>query len=240
MKDYFIGIDGCRGGWVAAILEDDLKLIFSQTLEELREEIISSSITLIDMPMGLKSQGVGERICDIEARKFLKKRKMSIFPVPCRQAVYSSSYIEANETNRRILGKGLSKQSYNLFSKIMEIDTLLSQDKTILKSIHEGHPEISFARIGGGEMLHNKKTVEGFQERLAVIEEFLPVAGAAVETFMKRYKRSIVAKDDILDAIALALAAKLSFSNGYLLIPEDSPVDSLGIPMRIFIPLSGR
>ncbi len=120
MKKY-AGIDGCRGGWVAAVLGDRLELIFSETLEEMRELVTSSTLTLIDMPMGLKSEGEGERVYDVEARKFLKRRKMSIFPVPCRQAVYSESYSNANEINRKILGKGLSKQSYNLFSKIREV-----------------------------------------------------------------------------------------------------------------------
>lgn len=239
MTACFIGIDGCPGGWVAAVLKDRLELVFFETLEEMREEIGHSTLTLIDMPMGLKSQGEGERRCDIEARKFLKRRKMSIFPVPCRQAVYSGSYIEANEVNRRVLGKGLSKQSYNLFPKIIEVDKLISRDRDILRRIAEGHPEISFARIKGEEMAHNKRSEEGFRERLRVIEDLLPGTTSSVESFLSRYRRSVVARDDILDAIILALAAKVSQREGHLIVPEEAPVDSHGIPMKIFIPLSG-
>ena len=239
MNKHFIGIDGCPGGWVAAIIGDRLKLIFSETLEELREEITASALTLIDMPMGLKSQGESERRCDVEARKFLKKRKMSIFPVPCRQAVYSSSYAEANQVNRGVQGKGLSKQSYNLFPKIREVDKFISRDIDILNRIIEGHPEISFARIDGGEMSHNKRTQEGFQDRMVVIENLLPGAASSVENFLNRYKRTVVARDDILDATILALAAMLSQKAGHLIVPEEIHVDSQGIPMKIFIPPLG-
>ncbi|GLI57413.1 hypothetical protein PM10SUCC1_29270 [Propionigenium maris DSM 9537] len=238
MKEY-IGIDDCRGGWVAAVLGDRLELIFSETLEEMRDLVASSTLTLIDMPMGLKSEGDGERVCDVEARKFLKRRKMSIFPVPCRQAVYSENYREANKVNREILGKGLSKQSYNLFPKIREVDNFITKDSEILENIIEGHPEISFARLRGEEMKHNKRSIEGFQERMEVIEKFFPGADSTVEIFMEKYKRSVVARDDILDAIILAIAAS-SHREGYLTVPEIPSVDSHGIPMRIFIPRIGR
>lgn len=238
MKKY-IGIDGCRRGWVAAVLGDRLELIFSETLEEVRGLVVSSTLTLIDMPMGLKSEGQGERVCDVEARKFLKRRKMSIFPVPCRQAVYTDSYRKANEVNREVLGKGLSKQSYNLFPKIREVDSFITKDSEILKRIIEGHPEISFGRTSGMEMEHNKRSLEGFQERLEAIEKFLPGAAFTVESFMKKHRRSVVAKDDILDAIILAIAASTQ-GEGYLTVPEVPPLDSHGIPMRIFIPRTGR
>lgn len=238
MKTY-VGIDGCRGGWVAALLKEKLELIFSETLEELREVVASSDLTLIDMPMGLKSEGEGERVCDVEARKFLKRRKMSIFPVPCRQAVYSKSYSEANEINKKILGKGLSKQSYNLFPKIREVDTFITKDSEVLENILEGHPEISFARLGGGEMEYNKRSLEGFQERMEVLQSFLPGVDSTVEELMVKYKRSVIARDDILDAIILAIAASTQ-EEGYIIVPEVPPVDSQDIPMRIFIPESGR
>ncbi len=238
MKKY-VGIDGCRGGWVAAVLGDRLELIFSESLEEIRELVTSSSLTLIDMPMGLKSEGEGERVCDVEARKFLNRRKMSIFPVPCRQAVYSESYSNANEINRKILGKGLSKQSYNLFSKIREVDRFITRDRDILENIIEGHPEISFGRVAGEEMGYNKRSQEGFQERMEVLKKFLPGVVATVETFMGKYKRSLIARDDILDAIILALAAS-THGKGYLTVPDIPPLDSQEIPMRIFIPGSGR
>ncbi len=239
MERYYAGIDGCRGGWVAALLKDRLELIFSETLEGLRELVASSALTLIDMPMGLKSEGEGERRCDVEARRFLKRRKMSIFPVPCRQAVYSESYKGANEINREILGKGLSKQSYNLFPKIREVDRFITRDMKILENIIEGHPEISFARIGGGEMEFNKRSQEGFQERMEAIQKLLPGAPSIVEEFMKKHRRSLVARDDILDAVILALAASTE-SQDYLIVPDMPPADSHGIPMKILIPGTGR
>lgn len=236
--DYFLGIDGCRGGWVAAALDTALTLFFFSTLEEAREKIKNSEFTLIDMPMGLKSVGKEERRCDVEARKFLKKKKMSIFPMASRQAVYTHSYEEANIVNREILGKGLSKQSYNLFPKIREVDFFIEKNPLILNSICEGHPELSFARLSGSEMVYSKKTQEGYDERLTLIKRYIPHAEEAISHFRSLYRTTTLVKDDILDAVILALAATSKTYNNYKIVPSEEEVDMRGISMKIFIPFS--
>jgi len=236
--DYFLGIDGCRGGWVVAALDAALSLFFFLTLEEAREKIKDSEFTLIDMPMGLKSEGKGERKCDVEARKFLKKRKMSIFPMASRQAVYSSNYEEANKVNREILGKGLSKQSYNLFPKIREVDSFIEKNTLILNRICEGHPELSFARLNRSEMVYSKKTQEGYDERLTLIKRSIPHAEEVISHFRSLYKTTTLVKDDILDAVILALAATSKTHNNYKIVPPEEEIDIRGVSMKIFIPFS--
>ncbi|MEW6348758.1 MAG: DUF429 domain-containing protein [Thermodesulfobacteriota bacterium] len=41
----------------------------------------------VDIPIGLRDHGP-ERSCDLEARRLLGIRRSSVFPVPCRSAVY--------------------------------------------------------------------------------------------------------------------------------------------------------
>lgn len=232
---YCLGIDGCRGGWVAAILGEKLSIKYFKTLEEMRELIENSDFTLIDMPMGLPSDGTSDRLCDKEARTYLKKRKMSIFPIPSRQAIYSNSYEESSFINKRVTGKGLSKQAYNLFPKIKEVDTFIRKDTSILSKICEGHPELSFARIYGKDMTYSKKTIEGIEERFLLLETFLSSVRRVVEEFLVEYPKKTIVTDDVLDATSLALSIEIAKARGCSYIPKKEIRDIFGINMRIFL-----
>lgn len=232
---YYLGIDGCRGGWIAAILGEKLSIKYFETLEEMRGLIEKADLTLIDMPMGLPSDGTSDRLCDKEARTYLKKRKMSIFPIPSRQAIYSKSYEEAAAINKKITGKGLSKQAYNLFPKIKEVDTFIKKDISILSKICEGHPELSFTRIYGQDMTYSKKTLEGIEERFLVLEPFLPSVRKVVEEFLVKYPKKTVVIDDVVDAASLALSIVAAKARGYSYIPNKEVKDIYDISMRIFL-----
>lgn len=235
MVEYYIGIDGCRKGWIAAVLGEKLSLKYIRTLEEMRELIEKSDLTLIDMPMGLPSDGTSDRICDKEARTYLKKRKMSIFPIPSRQAVYTNNYKDASRINKEITGKGFSKQSYNLFPKMREVDVFIRKDISIQSKICEGHPELSFTRLFGKEMTHSKKTSEGVEERFYLLESQLPYVRSVVEVFLSKHPKKIMVLDDVLDAISLALSIKVSKTRGYSYIPNKEVRDIYGINMSIFL-----
>ena len=232
---YCIGIDGCRGGWVAAVLGDGLSLRYARSLEEVRDLIQGADMVLIDMPMGIPSDGTSDRTCDREARRYLKKRKMSIFPIPSRQAVYSDSYEEALALNREVTGKGLSKQAYNLFPKIREVDSFTRKDLSLLSKIYEGHPELSFTRIRGRDMDHSKKKPEGVEERLLVLESHLSGVRALVDEFLSGYPRKTMVIDDVVDSIALVLSLLISETRGYSSLPDKEIRDGCEIPMRIFL-----
>ena len=82
----------------------------------------ANPLILIDIPIGLKTGGSGERLSDLGARSILKARKSSIFPVPCREAIYAKTYKEACEVNERLTGKRISKQAWNIVPKIRDVD----------------------------------------------------------------------------------------------------------------------
>jgi len=54
-----------------------------------------------------------------------------------------------------------------------------------------------------------------------------------VKHALSNYPLSKVARDDILDALSLAITAKLGIQRGFISIPETPEYDSQGFPMNI-------
>ncbi|MFA0350360.1 DUF429 domain-containing protein, partial [Vibrio sp. 10N.222.55.C6] len=84
----------CKAGWLAWIVSDsevpEFKVV--NTLDELVDDLAEAT-TLIDMPIGFSDSLTPDRLCDKAARRFLtSKRGSSVFPVPCREAVYQKDY----------------------------------------------------------------------------------------------------------------------------------------------------
>lgn len=149
-----VGVDGCKYGWVAVLLKSSSAELF-KNLADLINFYQENSLFMIDMPIGLASYRQLERNCEIIARKFLSsERKSSLFSVPCRESVYALSYAEANQVNKEIMQKGISKQTWGIVPKIKEVDQLLQHDKDLISKIKESHPEVAF------HFLNNNQSME--------------------------------------------------------------------------------
>ncbi|MCW3167034.1 DUF429 domain-containing protein [Chryseobacterium sp. 09-1422] len=227
-----IGIDGCKYGWVAVSMKSDTADLF-KSLADLINFYPESSMFMIDMPVGLSNIDLKERNCETIARKILsKKRKPSLFSVPCRESIYASTYEEANQINREIIKKGISKQSWGIVQKIREVDQLLQNNRSLVRKIKESHPEVAFHFLNSQQsMEYNKKTAEGQQERLQVLKSFSDRAEVIFNNSMSNFKRKHVSADDILDSICLAVTLEEMINSGSSF--EDGNLDSLGIPMKI-------
>ena len=180
------------------------------------------------------------RLCDSEARrKLAPHRTSSVFPVPVRSALTAETYEEANEKNRQASGKGLPRQTYAIMPKIREVDSLLRDSARARRVVREVHPEICFwALAGDSPMRHNKKTRRGFDERVAVLERFHPSAVGCFDEIRTRYRRSDLADDDILDAMALAITASANRA-ALRTLPKHPVEDSCGLPMEmVYAPAS--
>ncbi|MGM0419760.1 MAG: DUF429 domain-containing protein [Bacillota bacterium] len=236
-----LGVDGCRAGWFAVAEDQNEKYIFNlyhdfKTLWQKNED---KELILVDIPIGLKETGPEGRECDRKVRSILSKRRSSIFPTPCRQALRASSWQEANRINKEVCGKGLSKQTWGITKKIAEVDELLECRSKAVSVIKESHPEILFWALNGRkEMNFNKKETAGYQERLEVITSWLPEGKKIAEKVQDNYFRKDVARDDIIDALVLFLAARLVRSEHFELkkIPEKVKKDPRGIRMEIVFP----
>ncbi len=240
----FFGVDVCKGRWaIAAVREDGglasfwIKTSFKEVLAEVKSK--SVLLTLIDIPIGLKSSGSDERKCDPEARKFLgKPRSCSVFRAPVRQAVYAESREQASTINGQITGKGIGVQSWGIVKKIKEVDRLLSQDPTLQSRVRETHPEVCFCGLNGGHPLfHSKKEKNGagLDERLGILKRFSKNVETEYANALQCYLRSRLAKDDVLDAMAAAITAWKCCQDKPYTFPETSEneKDDKGLRMEM-------
>ncbi|MES9992027.1 MAG: DUF429 domain-containing protein [Candidatus Thiodiazotropha sp.] len=228
-----IGIDACRRGWFYVQLLDaeNYETGIAEELSTLREIIIGADLTLIDIPIGLKSHGKEERSCDLEARRLLGRRSSSVFPVPCRQAVACNNYQEGSELNHALTGRKLSRQSWGIVPKIAEADRLI-RDLPVKTKLREMHPEVCFRALNRGQpMAHNKKRPQGQGERLAVLSQYLPQSRTILKKVRARWLKKDLADDDILDALVGAVTA--TYTEKLISLPPVAEKDQLGLTMEI-------
>jgi predicted RNase H-like nuclease len=236
MQNGYLGVDGCRSGWFIVQLNKagSWKIAVVSSCESLVQFIKRSRLTLIDIPVGLYEAGGPQRECDQLARKALgMPQAASVFPVPSRAAVYANSYLRACQINHRLLGKKLSKQTWNISGKIRQIDELLHNNLAIRKKLRECHPEVCFWALNNKTaMRFNKKQKAGREERMRLLSKFLPTAQRILECASDTYNRSQVAIDDIIDAMVLTVTAALGNKN-LSSFPEVPQLDNRGIRMEI-------
>jgi len=234
-----VGVDGCRTGWVSVCLTDRLADVsWSASIAEVWARGQTADRLLVDMPIGLPSAPADNRP-EPDARLHLPGRTATLFSVPCRQAVYASDYATAHAINREILGRGISRQSYALCAAIREVDGFLEIQPQARDKIWESHPELCFAYLNGQGRsfipLASKHTASGRQERIKLLLACEPqtrdiLAQAEANSRLNRLTA------DVLDALALAVCAKLGLHRGFRSIPEHPSQDEKGLLMSIRMP----
>lgn len=238
--DTYIGIDGCRGGWLALMLSSDGAWRFQveARLRDLSTTMHGAEITLVDMPLGLPDGDQSRRDCDARARALLgRPRASSVFTPPARPTLDARDYDEALVINRRCVGKGLSRQAWNLVPKIRELDRLRRADTELAGRLHESHPELCFQALNRGRPLsHNKKGKPGQAERIRILSRYQKNSRHIIDTVATQTLRKHVAMDDIADAMVLAISARLVASGGLVRLGQDDALDRHGIAMEIVYP----
>lgn len=167
-----MGVDGARGGWVAATLssgtppEIEWFADFAAVLDRARR--ISAAVVGVDMPIGLPSDGPRES--DREARRILGPRRSSLFPTPVRAVLDATDHADAVARSRAACGKGISVQTWNLVPAIRQVRAAVASMPDLV--VVETHPETSFTLMAG-QPLAPKKTSEGHRERVHALEAAL-------------------------------------------------------------------
>ncbi|MCX6433226.1 MAG: DUF429 domain-containing protein [Actinobacteria bacterium] len=195
-----IGIDGYRGGWVSARLDDACITWSTATVPDIGSLLASGIIVGVDMPIGLLD--TGERECDALARRALPGAASRVFTTPPRSVLElgpDAPNAEVQDLCRGLTGKGVSRQALNLAPRILALDEHLARTSGHL--VVEVHPEISFAELAG-HVLASKKSAAGVGQRIAALESWLPTTAAALTTVA-----SDVPIDDALDALAALWSA---------------------------------
>lgn len=230
----YIGADGCKGGWIACILDHgDFIMKRIDSVESLIGSYTDFDAVLIDMAVGLRDNVKQIRPDDM-ARKELGARSATVFPIPSRQAVYAETEEAQKEANIRALGKSLPKQTINIIPKIRELDEFLDAHPDYKNRILESHPEIDFARLNGSVVMSRKKEFTGFHERACILERYIP--GQSLHGMWKAAKEFRCKPDDMLDAVCLAVTAALADAGMCETIPEEPEKDGKGLYMKLTVP----
>lgn len=236
------GVDGCRGGWAVVLRPIDsagpltcrLVARFADVLTAPEQPVVIA----VDMPIGLPERGsLGGRLADRAARAGLGGRQSAVFAVPSRAAVQERDYgracavaLATSDPPRKV-----SKQTFNLFPKIREVDAEMSQ--ALQARVREVHPEVAFWMLNGARPLSEPKKVKSrpYPPGLALRRELLAQAGFPIDRLDAFRARSDEAgPDDILDAAICSWTAARIARGEARCFPADPPRDATGLRMEIW------
>ena len=221
-----IGVDGCRGGWIAAVIDNGrLKIEKYTAICDITEKYPTFDEFLLDMPIGLPSNKTDTRPDDI-ARRLIAPRTSTIFPVPCKKAIYADAYDERIRENVLALGKSITPLTNAIIPKMREVDEFLCGHIQYKNKIKESHPEVCFAGLNGSVVMSRKSTSEGLTERLQILRKYLPqLSETEIKDNAREYRCN---EDDVVDAICLAVVANLCKQGKTAIIPENPSEDIIG------------
>lgn len=231
-----IGVDGCRGGWIAAVIEqEEVRIEKYPNMDKLITQYPAFDNMLVDMVIGLPgNQEQYDNRPDSTARRLIAPRTSTIFAVPSRQAVYEDAEEDQVRVNKQMLDKGLAKQTMAIIPKMREMDIFLTEHSKYKKVIKESHPEVCFARLNGAVVMSKKAEPDGLMERVQILSQYLSDLSSSF--VIRKAKELHCNADDIVDAICLAVTANLDLQGKAEAIPENVMVDDHGLRMQMVIP----
>lgn len=247
------GVDGCRAGWIAVVRRpgEAPAVRVHPSFETLVDALPADAVVAVDMPVGLPERIEGSgRAAEKAARPLLGARRSSLFSIPARGAVELDPGPHAGEAERgaaharagafaRALSdppRGISRQGFMLFPKILEIDRLLRRKPELAWRVVESHPELAFARLNGGVAMSLPKKAKGrihppgmAERRALLVRHGLPPA------LLAGPPPRGAGRDDLLDASAMLLVAE-RFARGDAVSHPDPPErDAFGLPIAIWV-----
>jgi len=193
----------------------------------------TGAVVAIDVPIGLAE--CEPRACDRAARVRLgAPRQNSVFSAPCRGTLAATQYQQACAINRGLRGRAISRQSWNIMSKIALVEAVLEEFPALAGQVWETHPEVTFAELGATQngISASKKSADGQRQRLRL----LAAHGLVMDPEHIRIglKGLTVRRDDIVDAAAcLVTAVRLASGQAIFLPPGPAPCDGHGRRMQI-------
>ncbi len=242
LRQWVAGVDGCRTGWVVVLhpLNDPAAAILRHvaTFADVLALPENPIAVAIDIPIGLPpTTSTGGRDADVKARRVLGGRQSAVFAVPARAAVMCTDYREAcaaalatSEPPRKV-----SKQAFNIFPKIREVDALMTPD--LQTRIREVHPEVAFWALNGCAALETPKKIKSRPNPDGLAQRRALLAGAGYDqAFLTR--QHLPAKDagpdDVLDATVNAWSAQRIARGEAVRFPDQPDRDEKGLAIEIW------
>ncbi len=189
----YIGLDGFRGGWVAAWIDDQGNHGFDYSTDVKRLLSTPHTRAMIDVPIGLTK--FGRRICDVSARKLLGS---SVFLGARRDFWKFPDQASANQYYwRHEGGERVFRVSFGIF------------DARSKRSMNETDPELIFWKLNGCVHLESKKSATGRDQPTEILRDqgFIKIT----KWLTQRYGTGI-GRNDLIDACACPVAARDSTS----------------------------
>jgi predicted RNase H-like nuclease len=192
-----VGVDAYRNGWVAVLLDQGsfARAHVAAHFKELIGHLGDADVIAVDIPIG--TDHTNPRPADVAARKFVGRRRSSVFLTPPRPVLEAPDYSVARQVAREQFGIGVSAQAYSLAPRILEVDEVARLDPRII----EVHPEVSFRAMSGNELQFPKTSWNGLKHR----EELLAHHGIQLPDNLG--EAGVAKPDDVVDAAAAAWTA---------------------------------
>jgi predicted RNase H-like nuclease len=246
-------VDGCRRGWLVARAAawPPSPVCTLQVCETFRDVLVVTAdcaAVVVDIPIGLFGETspcecnsgsagapaeqrtwgkAGPRECDRLARLRLGAAASRVFnPLP-RPLLGCTHYTECNRLHRARCGRGISRQSFGIRAKLLDVDRLMTP--ALQERVREFHPELVWQRLNGGHPVLSKHRPEGIRMR----KELLRAAIPNLETLIQHPPPG-AKPDDVLDAlVGLELACRIT-QNRAERLPECPRPDARGLRMEIW------
>ena len=234
------GVDGCRSGWLAVMLDLDGKMPprlmrFSRFADILAADEAPHPVA-VDMPIGLPDRISGPgRAPERLVRPLLGERQSSVFSIPARAAVMCKDYREACRVamENSEPPKKISRQAFNIFPKIRELDALMTPG--LAARIFEVHPEVAFWRLNGGAPMRLPKKVKSRASPPGLDERRRLLHGHGFEpAFLSQKPPAGAAPDDLVDAAVCAVIAGRIAAGEARPMPEPPERDAKGLAVAIW------
>jgi predicted RNase H-like nuclease len=216
------GVDGCRGGWIAAVDRDgriDWRLVAK--FRELYDDT-ALSVIAVDVPIGLPESGV--RDCDVGARAALGARRSSVFAAPVRPVLGCATYADARAVLAALGGASMSAQAFGIVAAVRDVDDCVTPNDD--DRVVETHPELAFRLLADAE-LAGKRTTVGAAQRIRALSGWR----ADVIDLLAEVPDGVPI-NDALDALACLWAAG-RWKSGERRTLGDGTRDARHLPMRI-------
>ena len=220
-----IGVDGCRGGWVFVSLENGT-FVSAVVYKRFADGVdASGDVTVIgvDIPIGFPAPPAQRRAADGAARDMVRPLTSTVFPAPHPDVLTAPDWETARALSHKRTGSGLSKQSFALVPKMVEVTDIARQDNRV----YEVHPEVSFRQLAGHRLV-SKKHWNGHTERRAL----LAAAGILIPDMLE--DAGNVAVDDILDSAVAAWSARRIAMGEAISLPKVPEYDDSGRQIAIW------
>lgn len=247
-----IGVDGCKGGWIAVSRQDDEvpRVTVFATFDGLAAQHADAAAIAVDMPMGLPERtGPGGRGPEMLVRRHLADRQSSVFSIPSRSAVQAEPgpFADAGawkDAHRRACAvaratsdppRGVSIQAFGLFAKIRELDAFLRKHPERRDGIIESHPEAAFWRLNAENAMSLPKKIRGRVNPSDMTERRALLARCGIpSSVLARAAPRGAGEDDFLDACAMLLVAERRARGVAVPMPDPPAVDGHGIAIAIW------